>query len=107
MTAHTAAAVAHRPINPLPTGIVWVTAAVSELMRQTSPRESETQTALSPAVKATGEPMGTSVVAAFEAILAGAPEDYRLAKSADFALEVREHEQEPVAKRRQPIALAQ
>jgi putative nucleotidyltransferase with HDIG domain len=36
----------------------------------------------------------TSVVAAFEAILAGAPEEYRLAKSADFALEMREHEQE-------------
>jgi len=35
----------------------------------------------------------TSVVAAFEAILAGAPEAYRLAKSADFRLEMREHEQ--------------
>jgi HD-GYP domain-containing protein (c-di-GMP phosphodiesterase class II) len=34
----------------------------------------------------------TSVVAAFEAILAGATEDYRLGKSADFALEMREHE---------------
>ena len=34
----------------------------------------------------------TSVVAAFEAILAGASESYRLGKSADFALEVREHE---------------
>ena len=34
----------------------------------------------------------TSVVAAFEAILAGAPEEYRLGKSADFALEMREHE---------------
>ena len=36
----------------------------------------------------------TSVVAAFEAILAGAPEAYRLGKSADFRLEMREHEQE-------------
>jgi putative nucleotidyltransferase with HDIG domain len=36
----------------------------------------------------------TSVVAAFEAILAGATEDYRLGKSADFALEMREHEME-------------
>jgi putative nucleotidyltransferase with HDIG domain len=36
----------------------------------------------------------TSVVAAFEAILAGATEEYRLAKSADFMLEIREHEQE-------------
>jgi putative nucleotidyltransferase with HDIG domain len=36
----------------------------------------------------------TSVVAAFEAILAGAIEDYRLGKSADFALEMREHELE-------------
>jgi putative nucleotidyltransferase with HDIG domain len=36
----------------------------------------------------------TSVVAAFEAILAGAPEEYRVAKSADFALEMRAHEQE-------------
>jgi HD-GYP domain-containing protein (c-di-GMP phosphodiesterase class II) len=36
----------------------------------------------------------TSVVAAFEAILAGATEDYRLGKSADFALEIREHEEE-------------
>jgi putative nucleotidyltransferase with HDIG domain len=36
----------------------------------------------------------TSVVAAFEAILAGATEDYRLGKSADFALEMREHELE-------------
>jgi putative nucleotidyltransferase with HDIG domain len=34
----------------------------------------------------------TSVVAAFEAILAGASESYRLGKSADFALEMREHE---------------
>jgi putative nucleotidyltransferase with HDIG domain len=39
----------------------------------------------------------TSVVAAFEAILAGAPETYRLAKSADFRLEMREHEQEEEA----------
>jgi len=47
----------------------------------------------------------TSVVAAFEAILAGAPEAYRLAKSADFRLEMREHEQEPEV---QPaLALAQ
>jgi putative nucleotidyltransferase with HDIG domain len=36
----------------------------------------------------------TSVVAAFEAILAGAGEDYRVAKSADFALEMREHEED-------------
>ena len=36
----------------------------------------------------------TSVVAAFEAILAGAPEEYRVAKSVDFALEMRAHEQE-------------
>ena len=34
----------------------------------------------------------TSVVAAFEAILAGASEAYRLGKSADFMLEMREHE---------------
>ena len=34
----------------------------------------------------------TSVVAAFEAILAGAIEEYRLGKSADFMLEMREHE---------------
>jgi len=34
----------------------------------------------------------TSVVAAFEAILAGATEEYRLGKSADFMLEMREHE---------------
>jgi len=33
----------------------------------------------------------TSVVAAFEAILAGATEEYRVAKSADFAFEMREH----------------
>src|SRR5215211_7580181 len=47
----------------------------------------------------------TSVVAAFEAILAGASEEYRVAKSADFALEMREHEQEPEV---QPaLALAQ
>jgi putative nucleotidyltransferase with HDIG domain len=50
----------------------------------------------------------TSVVAAFEAILAGATEEYRGGTSADFALEVREHQQvamdpTPVA----PIALAQ
>jgi len=36
----------------------------------------------------------TSVVAAFEAILAGATEEYRLGKSAEFALEVRAHEEE-------------
>ena len=35
----------------------------------------------------------TSVVAAFEAILAGASEEYRLGKSADFMLEMREHEE--------------
>ena len=34
-------------------------------MRQTCPRESETQTACFPAVNATGYPMGTSVVAVF------------------------------------------
>src|SRR5438034_5397454 len=34
-------------------------------MRQTWPRESETQTACFPAVNATGYPMGTSVVAVF------------------------------------------
>jgi putative nucleotidyltransferase with HDIG domain len=34
----------------------------------------------------------TSVVAAFEAILAGATEAYRLGKSADFALELGEHD---------------
>jgi HD-GYP domain-containing protein (c-di-GMP phosphodiesterase class II) len=48
----------------------------------------------------------TSVVAAFEAILAGAPEAYRLGKSADFALEMREHgeaEEEPLP----ALALAQ
>src|SRR3954469_24910804 len=39
----------------------------------------------------------TSVVAAFEAILAGAPEGYRLAKRADFRLQMREHEQEEEA----------
>jgi len=33
----------------------------------------------------------TSVVAAFEAILAGAPEAYRVGKSANFAFEMREH----------------
>ena len=44
----------------------------------------------------------TSVVAAFEAILAGAPEAYRVGKSADFMLEMREHEQEEAA----PPALA-
>jgi putative nucleotidyltransferase with HDIG domain len=36
----------------------------------------------------------TSVVAAFEAILAGATEEYRLGKSADFALEMRDYEDE-------------
>src|SRR5262249_35732185 len=36
----------------------------------------------------------TAVVAAFEAILAGAPEAYRVAKSADFMFEMREREQE-------------
>jgi putative nucleotidyltransferase with HDIG domain len=45
----------------------------------------------------------TSVVAAFEAILAGATEDYRLGKSADFALEMREHELEVEAQRSEPV----
>jgi HD-GYP domain-containing protein (c-di-GMP phosphodiesterase class II) len=45
----------------------------------------------------------TSVVAAFEAILAGATEEYRLGKSADFVLEMREHEQGGEA---EPLALA-
>src|SRR6266498_1522666 len=43
----------------------------------------------------------TSVVAAFEAILAGSAEEYRVAKSADFMFEVREYEGEDV-----PAALA-
>jgi putative nucleotidyltransferase with HDIG domain len=47
----------------------------------------------------------TSVVAAFEAILAGAPEPYRLGTSADFALEMREHGDE--ADLRPALALAQ
>jgi HD-GYP domain-containing protein (c-di-GMP phosphodiesterase class II) len=51
----------------------------------------------------------TSVVAAFEAILAGAPEEYRVAKGVDFALEMRVHEQEcelPFVAA-SPLALAQ
>ena len=47
----------------------------------------------------------TSVVAAFEAILAGAPETYRLGTSADFALEMREHGEEE--EMRPALALAQ
>lgn len=47
----------------------------------------------------------TSVVAAFEAILAGAPEAYRLGKSADFMLEMREHEEQEEI--RPALALAQ
>ena len=42
-----------------------VTVPVSGLMRQTWPRESETQTASFPAVNAMGYPMGTLVVAVF------------------------------------------
>jgi putative nucleotidyltransferase with HDIG domain len=49
----------------------------------------------------------TSVVAAFEAILAGAPEAYRLGKSADFLLEMREHEQEDDVQPALALALAQ
>jgi putative nucleotidyltransferase with HDIG domain len=45
----------------------------------------------------------TSVVAAFEAILAGASEEYRLGKSADFMLEMREHEE---LEEETPLALA-
>jgi uncharacterized membrane protein len=49
----------------------------------------------------------TAVVAAFEAILAGAPEQYRLAKSVDFALEMREHSEPGPALSSPPtIALA-
>jgi putative nucleotidyltransferase with HDIG domain len=48
----------------------------------------------------------TSVVAAFEAILAGASEEYRLAQSADFALEMREHD-EPAVAMPATVALAQ
>ncbi len=48
----------------------------------------------------------TSVVAAFEAILAGATEDYRLGKSADFALEMRDHEERDETASRE-LALAQ
>src|SRR5436190_10084688 len=51
----------------------------------------------------------TSVVAAFEAILAGSPEAYRLAKRADFRLEMHHHEQEPEMQPALalPLALAQ
>jgi putative nucleotidyltransferase with HDIG domain len=47
----------------------------------------------------------TSVVASFEAILAGATEEYRLGRSADFALEMREHEADVAMP--EPVALAQ
>jgi len=47
-----------------------------------------------------------SVVAAFEAILAGAIEEYRLGKSAEFALDVRAHEEETDAEA-PALALAQ
>ena len=63
LAANTTPSVAQRPTSPLPTGVVWLTVAVSGLMRQTCPRESETQTACLPAVNATGYPMGTSAVA--------------------------------------------
>jgi putative nucleotidyltransferase with HDIG domain len=46
----------------------------------------------------------TSIVAAFEAILAGATEEYRLGKSADFAFEMREYEHSPASAT--PLALA-
>jgi putative nucleotidyltransferase with HDIG domain len=49
----------------------------------------------------------TSVVAAFEAILAGAPEAYRLAKSADFMFEMRAHEEQEQEQARPALALAQ
>lgn len=50
----------------------------------------------------------TSVVAAFEAILAGASEQYRSGTSADFALEMRDHvEVNRRASRVPVIALAQ
>ena len=49
----------------------------------------------------------TSVVAAFEAILAGSSEEYRIAKSADFALEVREHGDDISAAAPRRLALAQ
>jgi putative nucleotidyltransferase with HDIG domain len=45
----------------------------------------------------------TTVVAAFEAILAGASEDYRVAKSVDFVFEMRDHEQQ---ERTRPRAVA-
>jgi len=49
----------------------------------------------------------TSVVAAFEAILAGANEEYRSGVSADFAFEMREYEEVPAKADRPPaIALA-
>lgn len=50
----------------------------------------------------------TSVVAAFEAILAGANEEYRSGTSADFALEMREHQRtSPELASLSPLALAQ
>jgi HD-GYP domain-containing protein (c-di-GMP phosphodiesterase class II) len=49
----------------------------------------------------------TSVVAAFEAILAGASEEYRSGVSADFAFEMRDYEEVPAKADRPPaIALA-
>jgi hypothetical protein len=42
--------------------------------------------------QATDSQFDTSVVASFEAILAGASEDYRLARGVDFSLEVQQHE---------------
>jgi putative nucleotidyltransferase with HDIG domain len=47
----------------------------------------------------------TSVVAAFEAILAGASEEYRSGVSADFAFEMREYEDAP-ARGNHPLAIA-
>ena len=51
----------------------------------------------------------TTVVGAFEAILAGATEEYRCGARADFALQLRDHEEEVVHQQATPsiVALAQ
>jgi putative nucleotidyltransferase with HDIG domain len=48
----------------------------------------------------------TSVVAAFEAILAGATEQYRCATSADFEFEMREHDRVPAEATAPPLRIA-
>jgi putative nucleotidyltransferase with HDIG domain len=84
----------HREAIPLVSRVISVADAYNAMTSDRPYREAmPSRVARLRLAQAVESQFDTSVVAAFEAILAGATEDYRLAKSADFSLEIRAHDQ--------------